>query len=41
MHNDDDIHIQGIVKDNNNTSSVNMLNLNDDELQNLIQKNTI
>ena len=32
LHNDDDIHIQGIFKDNNNTTSVNMLKLNDDEL---------
>ena len=37
IHNDDDISIQGIFKDNNNTTSVNMLNLNDDDLHNLIQ----
>ena len=38
IHNDDYIHIQGIVKETNDTVSVNMLNLNDDNLQGLIQE---
>ena len=38
IHNDDDIHIRGIFKENNDTVSVNMLNLNNDDLQKLIQE---
>ena len=39
IHNDDDIHIQGIFKENNDTVLfVNMLNLSDDYLQKLIQE---
>ena len=38
IHNDGDIHIQGIFKENSDTVSVNMLNLNDDNLQGLIQE---
>ena len=35
---DDDIQIQGIYKDKNNTSSVDLLNPNEHDLQNLIQE---
>ena len=35
---DDDIHIEGIHKDNNNRSSVNLLNSNEHGLQHLIQE---
>ena len=35
---DDDIQIQGIYKDKNNTTSVNMLSPNEHDLQNLIQE---
>ena len=38
IHNDDDIHIQGIFKESNDTVSVNVLNLHDDDLQKLIQE---
>ncbi len=38
IHNDDDIHIRGIFKENNDTVSVNMLNSNNDDLQKLIQE---
>ena len=38
IHNGDDIHIQGFFKENNDTISVNMLNLNDDGLQKLVQE---
>ena len=37
IHNDDNIRIQGIYKDNNNTTYANMLNLNDEDFHNLIQ----
>jgi len=38
IHNEDDIHIRGIYKDNDNTTSANLLNLHDEDLQNLIQE---
>ena len=38
IHNDEDIHIQCIFKENNATVSVNMLNSGDDDLQKLIQE---
>ena len=38
IHNDDDIHIRGIFKENKDTASVNMLNLNNDDLQKLIEE---
>ena len=38
VHNDDDIKTRGIFKESNDTVSVNMLNLNDDDLQKLIQE---
>ena len=37
-HTDEDIHIQVIFKENNDTVSVNMPNLNDDDLQKLKQE---
>ena len=44
VDNDDDIHVKGIYKDNNNTKFVNLVNLNENDLQDLIedaQNNTI
>ena len=38
IHNDDDIHTQGIFKESNDTVFVNMLNLNDDGIHKLIQE---
>ena len=38
IRNEDDIHIRGIYKDNDNTTSVSLLNLHDEDLQNLIQE---
>ena len=38
IHNGDDIHIQCIFKENNDTVSANMLNWNDDDLQKLIHE---
>ena len=43
-NNDDGIHVKGIYKDNNNTTSVNMLNLHENGLQYSIedaQNNTL
>ena len=38
IHNEDDIHTQGIYKDNDNTTSANLLKLHDEDLQNFIQE---
>ena len=37
VNNDDDIHVKGICKYNNNTTSVNLVNLNENDLQYLIE----
>ena len=38
IHCDEDVHIKGIYKDNNDTKSVNLLNLNGNDLQYLIHE---